>query len=105
MHIGDAQEFAAFLEKHRLVVVKFEAEWCGPCKRIVPDVLRLAERSAPKGVAWAAVDVDKVKSVADEYQVRSMPTFLFIKHGEVHGRLQGADVNRLRGDLQRHGML
>ncbi|CAN0115423.1 unnamed protein product [Heterosigma akashiwo] len=82
----------------KLLVVDFYADWCGPCKQIAPEFQKMFEEMG--GVNFAKVNVDKNKESSQKYQVKSMPTFVFIKNGaEVH-RVQGANAAGLRSDIQ-----
>eukprot|EP00546_Thalassionema_frauenfeldii_P006797 CAMPEP_0178918192 /NCGR_PEP_ID=MMETSP0786-20121207/13688_1 /TAXON_ID=186022 /ORGANISM="Thalassionema frauenfeldii, Strain CCMP 1798" /LENGTH=152 /DNA_ID=CAMNT_0020591871 /DNA_START=27 /DNA_END=485 /DNA_ORIENTATION=+ len=83
-----------------LVVVDYWASWCGPCKMIAPLFAELSEEI--EGVTFVKVDVDENPDTAAKYQVSAMPTFIFIKGGEVVDRLMGADPNRLKGLIEEY---
>jgi len=70
------------LENDNLVMIDFWAEWCGPCKMIGPIVEELAEEYDGK-VNIGKVDVDQNSEVSMKYGIRSIPTILFVKNGEV----------------------
>jgi thioredoxin 1 len=70
------------------------ATWCGPCKAIAPLFQELSE--AMPDVVFLKVDVDENPETAAKYSVSAMPTFLFIKGGEIVDRLMGANPDRLR---------
>ena len=65
-----------------VAVVDFWAEWCGPCRLIGPIVDELATEYEGKATI-AKVNVDHNPEVSMKYGVRSIPTILFIKDGEV----------------------
>ena len=71
------------------VVVDFWAEWCGPCRMIAPIIEELAEQHQGK-VKVGKLDVDQNPQVAIKYGVRSIPTVLFLKNGEVVNSIIGA---------------
>jgi len=71
------------------VVVDFFATWCGPCKAVAPKIGQLSEKY--ENVRFIQVDVDKVRSVAQQMQVTAMPTFVFMKDGKEVQRVRGAD--------------
>ena len=73
-----------------LTMVDFWAEWCGPCRMVAPVVEELAESYAEKGLKVGKVDVDENPGVAARYGIRSIPTILFFKDGEVVDRIVGA---------------
>lgn len=66
----------------QLSVVDFWAEWCGPCKIIGPIVEEMATEYAGK-VNFFKLDVDSNKETALRFNIRSIPTLLFFKDGQV----------------------
>ena len=71
------------------VLVDFWATWCGPCKAIAPIIEEIAEDYKGK-VKVGKVDVDQNQNTAMKYGVRSIPTLLLMKNGEVINQLVGA---------------
>mgnify|MGYP001347491633 CR=1 FL=1 len=70
------------------VVVDFRADWCGPCKMIEPSVVELAGEYADR-VKFGQLDVDNHQKVVTRYGIRSIPTLLFFKGGEVVHQVVG----------------
>lgn len=70
------------------VLVDFWATWCGPCRQIAPIVEDLADEFEDRAKV-GKVDVDDNPQVAQQYGVRSIPTLLFFKDGEVQEQLVG----------------
>lgn len=71
------------------VVVDFWAEWCGPCKMIAPILEELAEENTEK-FKVGKVNVDENRQSAMKYSVRSIPTLLVFKDGEIAEQIVGA---------------
>lgn len=71
------------------VVVDFWATWCGPCKKIGPDIEALAEEYKDQ-VTIGKCNVDDNDDLTGKFGVRNIPTVLFIKNGEVVDKQVGA---------------
>ena len=77
------------LSNEKLVLVDFWAEWCGPCKQIAPRLEELAEKYS-ENLNVCKVDVDTNRDLALEYNVRSIPSLMIFKGGEMVDSLIGA---------------
>lgn len=64
------------------VVVDFWAEWCGPCKMIGPSLEEISDELAGK-VKITKLNIDENPEIAAQYGVRSIPTLMIFKGGEV----------------------
>jgi len=84
--------FNEVVNSDKPVLVDFWAEWCGPCKMIAPVVDELANDYDGKAVV-GKVDVDSNPEVAGKFGIRSIPTLLVFKNGEVVDKQVGA-VNK-----------
>jgi len=71
------------------VLIDFWAAWCGPCKMIAPIVEELALEYNGK-MKIGKLDVDENQQTAIKYGVRSIPTVLLLKGGEVKDTIIGA---------------
>lgn len=81
--------FEEILNSDQPVLVDFWAEWCGPCKMIGPLVEELAGEYDGKAII-AKVDVDANPGISAKFGIRSIPTLLFFKGGEIVDKQVGA---------------
>jgi thioredoxin 1 len=84
--------FAEIISTDKPVLVDFWAEWCGPCKMIGPVVEELAGDYQGKAII-GKLDVDSNPNVSAKYGIRSIPTLLVFKNGEIVDKQVGA-VNK-----------
>ena len=70
------------------VLVDFWAEWCGPCKMIAPLLDEIAREKAGT-VKVGKVNVDNNQSLSARYKIRSIPTLLFFKDGQLRDQITG----------------
>ncbi|HMN89972.1 MAG TPA: thioredoxin [Saprospiraceae bacterium] len=87
--LTDANFQETALERAGLTVIDFWAEWCGPCRMISPIVEELAQEYDGKALV-GKVDVDSNPEISMKYGIRSIPTILFLKNGEVVDKHVGA---------------
>ena len=70
------------------------ATWCPPCKRIAPFFDTLAK--AHPNVSFVKIDVDVLGNKAEEYNISSVPTFIFVKDQNEVNKFSGASENDLK---------
>ncbi|HEX9420893.1 MAG TPA: thioredoxin [Methylomirabilota bacterium] len=89
LHLTESS-FDEEIGKHKeVLMVYFWAEWCQPCRAMAPAIEELVQES--KGsVSLAKVNVDDNPQLAARYGIRSIPTILFMKAGEVLDQVIGA---------------
>ncbi|EYU31166.1 hypothetical protein MIMGU_mgv1a015811mg [Erythranthe guttata] len=87
-------------DNKKLIVVDFTASWCGPCRFIAPFFAELAKKLP--NVTFLKVDVDELKSVASDWAVEAMPTFIFLKEGKILDRVVGAKKDELQQIIAKH---
>jgi thioredoxin 1 len=89
VEITDANFDELVLKSSQPVIVDFWAEWCGPCRMIGPIIDEMSNEYNGKAVI-GKVDVDSNSGISSQFNVRSIPTILFIKNGEVVDKSVGA---------------
>ena len=87
--VATVATFKDIISGPKPVMVDFWAVWCGPCRMLSPTVDELAESYADK-IDVVKCNVDDCQEIAMEYGIRSIPTLLFFKNGEVIDRSVGA---------------
>ncbi|XP_043713129.1 thioredoxin H-type-like [Telopea speciosissima] len=88
-------------ESKKLVVAVFTASWCGPCRIISPILAGLAKK-LPNNVIFLKVDVDELKTVATEWAVEAMLTFIFLKEGKPVDKIVDAKKEELQQKITLH---
>ncbi len=84
------ENFADEIESSEgLAIVDFWAEWCGPCRMVGPIVEELAEEYEGK-VKVGKLDVDSNRVTAGRFNIRSIPSILYFKDGQVVDQVVGA---------------
>lgn len=86
MDILDGVSFDNTVQDMDLAVIDFYADWCGPCKAMTPLLEQLHQEGAP----IFKVDSDASPELAARFNVRSIPTLVFLRQGVEAGRLIGA---------------
>lgn len=100
VHIHGGAELQAAVDSHDVALVDFHAEWCGPCKMLEPIVATLA---AETPAAVLKVDIDENQQLAQQYQVRGVPTLLLFADGQPVEQVVGVrDEHTLRSLIQQY---
>jgi thioredoxin 1 len=101
IHVESGEHFRTVIEDHRVVLVDFYADWCGPCQMMEPVLGELA--ADLDTAAIAKVDTDAQGQLAADHGVRSLPTLLLFVEGEPVEQLVGAqDGQQLRTLIDRY---
>lgn len=93
----DANFQEVALDKEGVAVIDFWAEWCGPCKIIGPVIEELATDFDGK-VIVGKMNVDSNKDIPMKYGVRSIPTILILKNGELVDKHVGVTSKQALAD-------
>lgn len=80
--------FDELLSSNKVVVADFWATWCGPCKAMGPSIDELAAQYEGQALI-GKVDVEENNDLAEKYAIRSVPTIIFFKDGEMVDKVVG----------------
>ena len=83
-----SENFESLKNGEQPLVVDFWATWCGPCMKLGPVVEELAEKYGDRAVI-GKINIDEESDIVAENRIRSIPTVLFFKDGEVKDRSVG----------------
>lgn len=78
------------LEYKGVVLVDFYAVWCGPCKIIAPIIDQLSEEKYNVDIKFIKINVDENQELARQYNIFSIPAFIFFKNGKLIDQFSGA---------------
>jgi thioredoxin 1 len=89
VEVTDSNFDAEILKSDLPVLVDFWAVWCAPCRAIAPHVEALATQYEGK-IRVGKCDIDANPQIPSQYEIRSIPTLLMFKGGQVVGQIVGA---------------
>ena len=90
-------EYQDLVNQGGVTVIDFWAPWCGPCRMLAPVIEELAEDFDGKAKI-CKVNTDEVQDLAVEFGIRSIPTLLFFKNGELVEQMVGAQSKQALTD-------
>lgn len=88
-YVKSEADFNDYVKNNKYLIANFTAQWCGPCRAIKPMVDEIYTNECQK-VEIVRVDLDQNQPLAQRYQVSSIPTFIFIRDGQVVDKITGA---------------
>ena len=102
LNITDDNFETEVLQSNEPVLIDFWAVWCGPCRMIAPIIEELASEYSGKAVI-GKVDVDENPEISMNFGIRSVPTLMIFKGGQVVDQIIGAvSKDRIVAKLQPH---
>jgi thioredoxin 1 len=109
------ETFEETIENNEIVILDFWAEWCGPCKQFAPTYEKVSEKHPD--IVFAKVNVEEQQELAGMFQVRSIPTLVFMRDKivvfsnpgvipesnfeEGIAQLKDLDMDKVRQDLEK----
>ncbi|XP_038892916.1 thioredoxin H1-like [Benincasa hispida] len=94
------QQLLKAKQYNKLLVVNFTAKWCGPCRAMALVLEELAKKM--NNVIFLKVDIDELNSVAEEFEVGAIPSYLFFKNGKLVDKFEGAKKDVLKSTVSKH---
>lgn len=99
---GGAAELRKHICQKNLVVVDWNASWCGPCRRVKPEVVRIAQEWPQVCFLDVQIDASEAnQTLATEAGVRALPTFQFYVMGKLETSFTGGDPRRLENETRK----
>jgi len=89
-NITDLDNFNSIKNDNDYVLLKFHATWCQPCQSYAPVVDNVA--GSRTDVEFAAIDIDQLPELRENFKVRSVPTLVLLKNGEQLDSLVGSNT-------------
>ncbi|KAK1362301.1 Thioredoxin domain-containing protein [Heracleum sosnowskyi] len=100
LHLKMEKSLASGITFLILIVVDFTTSWCGPCRVMAPYLAELAKKLP--SVTFLKVGVDELQSVAADWVVEAMPTFMFLKDGKIVDKVVGWRKEELQQTITKH---
>jgi thioredoxin 1 len=89
-------DLSEFDEYKGYLLFYFTAKWCGPCQRIKPALEKLSQDVDSDKLKILMIDIDENEKLVNEFQIRSVPTFILYKDKNIQGTTNGADMNKIK---------
>jgi thioredoxin 1 len=96
--IGGFNNLKTCLDTDKYILLFFTASWCGPCKKIYPDLEELYKKLDKNTIEFykIQIDDDDNEEICEIFKVESVPSFYLMKNKECVNTLKGADINGIK---------
>lgn len=92
--------FQEIIQSNKPTLVDFYATWCGPCQSLSP-ILESIKYDFKEKIKILKIDVDKNIDASNKFKIRSVPTLILFKNGEIIWRINGAlSKNELKTKIE-----
>jgi thioredoxin 1 len=108
---SDAQHLKQIVSGARIVVIKFHAEWCGPCKQTAHLFEQMSQALSSESIKFVSIDIEQDSGVGGNwgeiFRVNGVPCYMFYMDGELRSDLtqMGADLKPVEQILQQQYQL
>lgn len=100
--INDFKSFAEFVSSSEKLLIKFEADWCMPCKAMASVVEEVAKQHPDFKVVSVDIDGEGMEEAIKKYNIKSVPTFVHVRQGSTISSTSGTvskdELNSLISD-------
>ena len=88
-------DISSLAGKECLLLFYFTASWCGPCQKIKPMLIKLAEGLDKSKIEFFMVDIDENDEIAEKFKIRGVPTFYLLHKNKELDHFTGADIKKV----------
>ena len=92
--LNKSNELQTIIKSNPKVIVDFFAKWCGPCRKLTPQLESLS--SSNKSVTLVKVNVDNHSQLVKQYKVKALPTVFFFKNGKLKFSFVGIGAENIQ---------
>ena len=82
-----------YIQNIKFSVLYFTASWCGPCKKVYPNLCKI--NNEVNKIEIFKVDIDKNEEISNKFNIKSVPTFILFKNGNIVNQCNGSNINQL----------
>jgi thioredoxin 1 len=97
--INSSEEFKKVLSSERIVIADFYANWCGPCKSQLPILEKYAKNN--QDIQVVKINVDENPELSSEYGVKSIPTLIYFKSGNIEYKTVGVQQENQLNEIKK----
>jgi thioredoxin 1 len=83
IQIENKEHLEQILSENSAVVMDFYADWCGPCKQLLPVLEKVSNEEKQKDIVFCKINVDQNEDLSKSYSIRSIPALKYVKNNEV----------------------